>query len=833
MKGIEPSLPRPVPFILLGLLVPLLLVLLQLWLGGEYERWDRLRGDADESFRRRGTLVDILSEVRAAEASQRGYVITGDGDFLSDYRDRRARAEQSLTLARRLHRDMMAHRASVNDLSRIARAKLVEMDQVLRIYAEAGPEAARLRVSDGEGKRLMARLEQQLATITAKEQRLGASRVATYVSRADTLQRIIWILTAFTCLLLALALYIIWRQRIAQYEVELRAFESAQRNETILNSTIDPIIIVNPSGSIETINKAATEMLGYDAASLARRDFDVIADIAPGVGSFLERIGLEDGRLRTPYWTDRRVRHQNGHWIPVDIALGMMELPDGDHIVVSLRDIAERKRVEQLKDDLISTVSHELRTPLTSIVGALGLLRLDPKNQLEPEAAGLVAIAENNAQRLIRLINDMLDVDRIETGKLRLALQPIDLRDVVLRACEDNLGLARSANTMLVHDVPDEALIVQGDSERLLQVITNLISNAVKVSPSGEQVKVSVTRSSEGKRALVQVEDDGPGVPEEFRPRIFGRFERAANDLAAPGTGLGLAIAREIVGQHGGELWFEDREKGGTRFAFSLAVTQPVALSAEIAGDAKILICESNTVVARMLQSQLTEEGYACRIVDSAQAARTAIAANGYKLLLLDTALDDVDAFSFAREVRQKEGPEELSILLVSPQEGDAQRPLHLDLIDWIEKPIDASRVKAAVAASLRHSDVERPTVLHLDDDQDTLEITASALRGIAYILKATTLAEARELLRYETPHLAILDVHLEHGMGLDLLPDLVDGNGAAIPTIIYSAHDMDISTAGQIDAVLVKSRTSLPDLKATVRRVVATRHRKGEADNE
>lgn len=829
MNGAPPRPPRGLPFLLLALFVPLGLAALLFWLGGEYGRWNGLREEADRSFERRVLLIDILSQLRAAESSQRGYVITHDPEFTARYGEWHAGIERAFSSADRLYRTVPpAQRAGFTGLHRLAKAKIAEMDEVLRLYATQGPEAARRRVTDGEGKRLMARLQHQLDMVIRDEQRIGDARVVAYRSRTETLQRVMWILVAISSLSLALALFGLWRQRLSQYQIELRGYAAAQRNETILDSTIDPIIIINPSGTIETINKAASKMLGYEPADISRRDFDVISDIAPGVGSFLDRIGLIDGELKMPYWTDRQVRHRSGRLLPVDIALGLMPLPDGDHIVMSLRDIVQRKRIERLKDDLISTVSHELRTPLTSIVGALALLRLDTGNHLQEEQASLVAIAENNAQRLIRLINDMLDIDRIDSGKLRMTLAPTDLHHVLMRACDDNGGLVHAAGATLHRAVADEPVMIQADEERLLQVVTNLLSNAVKAAPAGSKVTVGLRRSADGRRATVYVDDQGPGIPQEFRSRIFGRFERAANDEAAPGTGLGLAIAREIVSQHGGELWFEDVAGGGTRFAFSLPVMLPAALPLERMHQTSILICESNPAVARQLQSQLSEEGYSCRVVTSARAARAAIAADGFSLMLLDMELDDADAFQFAREVRRIEGPKELSILMVSAPAGDAATPLSLDLVDWIDKPIDPSRLKTAIAASFRHSGIDRPTVLHLDDDQDTLEITASALKGIAYILKATTLAEARALLRVETPHLAILDVHLEKGLGLDLLPDLVDEQGVAIPTIIYSAHDIDIEIAGQIDAILVKSRTSLPDLKATVRRVVATRHAKG-----
>jgi len=833
-----PRPPQLWPFLMLALLVPLALAALLFWLGGEYQRWGSLREEADLSFQRRVQLIDILSEMRAAESSQRGYVITNDPEFRLRYNHWHAEVHHSFSIAERLYSNVPKHREGFLAMRAIARAKIAEMDEVLQLYAEQSPQAARNRITEGEGKRLMAGLQRQLDRVIQDEQRTGDAQLAGHRKRTATLQKATWILMGFSSLSLAIALLGLWRQRRAQYRDEFRAFEAAQRNQTILDSTVDPIIIVNPSGSIETINKATSEMLGYTASELVRRDFSVISDIATGVGSFLDRIGMVNGDLKTHYWTDQTARHKSGRALPVDIALGLMPLSDGMHIVVSLRDIMQRKRVEQLKDELISTVSHELRTPLTSIVGALALLRLDTDNWLASDAANLVTIAENNAHRLIRLINDMLDIDRIGSGKLRITLTPIHLGAVVQRACEDNSGLASTVGVRIASAVNDEQLMVHGDAERLLQVITNLLSNAIKVSPEGGQITVGLLNDADKRRTTVYVDDEGTGIPEEFRARIFGRFERAISDEAEPGTGLGLAIAREIVSQHGGDLWFEDRQGGGTRFAFQLPTMLPLARS-DREGDkrkneVRILLCESNLAIAQTLRSYLSEEGYTCELVSSSGAARSAINTDHYDVLLLDMALDDVDAFHFAREVRRSEGPEKLSILMVATQPGgdrpDRDRgdnhlanPLSLDLVDWIEKPIDCGRLKTAISASCRRLGISRPTVLHLDDDPDTLEITASALKGIADIRKAKTLAEARALLKMETPHLAILDVHLEKGVGLDLLPDLLDDQGMTIPTIIYSAHDIDIEIAGQINAVLVKSRTSLPDLKATVRRVVAT----------
>lgn len=823
-----PRSPSLSQFLLPALLVPLALAASLFWIQAEYERWEDLRAHARESYQRRSDMIDLLSMMRSAETNQRGYAISGDDEFRGRYVETERQAREQLRRIAPTFGEDAVQRTRLADLGRTMDSKFVEMDEVFLLHDRDGPEAARARISDGEGKQLMERFERTAAAIIMQEVQTGDRRVAASSARSRSIQRMMRALLGFGSLLLALLLIALWRQRQTQYQVALRGYGAAERNQAILNGTADPILIINPSGTIETINAAATRLLGYQPEDLARRDISVVADIAPGTGSFHDRIGLSGGVLKTPFLNAHPVRGNTGAIIPFDIALGVMSLPDGDHVVASLRDITERRRLDRLKDDLISTVSHELRTPLTSVVGALALLRADAAGVLAGQARELVGIAENNAQRLIRLINDMLDVDRIESGKLRLTMRPIDIRDVVMRGCDDNQGLARSFNATLICHVPDEPLIVEGDDDRILQVIVNLVSNALKFSPAGGKVRVSVRRSPDSRRAIVQVDDDGTGIPDEFRSRIFGRFERASDNQASTGTGLGLAIAQEIVTQHGGKIWFEDRPAGGTRFAFSLPVAAPATIAPGIDSEPKILICERDAAIGRALQALLSQEGYRCRVVETAASARRAIADDGYSMLLLDMALDDANAFALARDVRELSGPNTLSILMVTPRDGDADpAQISLDLIDWIEKPIDPPRLRTAIAAALRRSAVETPIVLHLDDDPDTLDITAAALAQDARILKATSLEEARRLLAVETPHLAIIDYHLAQGSGLDLLPGLVDQDGIAIPTILYSAQDISIAPKGQIDAVIVKSRTSIPDLKATIRRVMSRRHTK------
>ncbi|MDO6415810.1 ATP-binding protein [Sphingomonas sp. BIUV-7] len=813
--------PRAWRSILIALLVPLVLGTALLVLQSEFRRSERLRTLAAASYDRRIDQILLLSNLKGAEAAERGYLLTGNPDFLKPYAPARAAVMRQLA-AMRDHYDADVSRDYPRRITALVAAKFSELDRTIAAAERGDRSAAVASVATGSGKQVMAELRRNIGAMIDREAALSHDRGTAYLAQRTALQQATVLVCVGGIAILLTFLFAGWRLHRQRFAALVEAFEAAERNEVILDSTIDAILILNPSGTIERINAAATAMLGFASEDLERRDIASIIDIAPGEGSFHKRLDLREGQLGRSFLADRTVLHRDGHSIAVDVAMGVMSLPSGDHIVVSLRDISERKRVERVKDDLMSTVSHELRTPLTSIVGSLGLLRAGSAGALPESASRLVEIAENNSRRLIRLINDMLDIDRIETGQLHMVREPIDLRLVLDQACTGSEGLARGNDVSLDCHQADRPVLVSGDPDRLLQVITNLLSNAIRAAPAESTVDLSVAIDPGG-RAVVSVEDRGSGIPVSFRNRIFGRFERASTSHHSSGTGLGLAISREIVSRHDGTIWFEDRPGGGTRFAFALPRIGAVA---EHDVDApRILICEQDDATGSKLAALVVKEGCAYDLAGSDAEARAALGRGDYAALIVDLNLPADGGLAFTRFARDGEMPFRGPIIVVSPNafaEGEEISPL--DMIDWIDKAGGTDRLSSALRVALQRTDSRRPLVLHLDDDRDLLDVVAAALEPEVRIITATDVVSARALLQTTSPDAVILDIQLASGSGLDLLPFLVDPEGLAIPTIIYSAQDTASEIVAQADAVLVKARGSIPDLKATVRRLVRAR---------
>jgi PAS domain S-box-containing protein len=372
----------------------------------------------------------------------------------------------------------------------------------------------------------------------------------------------------------ALAGNIRMREEIAAREEALNRFKRT------LDQTHDCVFMFDPESlRFFYVNQGACEQVGYSQDELlVMHPYDIKpgfpepqfrALIAPLLRGETDSLGFETEH-----------QHRDGHRVPVEILLQYVA-PAGEppRFVAIVRDITERHRVDRLKNEFISTISHELRTPLTSIRGAIGLLGGDAVGKLPEAVRELLAIADRNSERLMRLINDILDIDKIESGRMRFDMHEHLLVSLVEQAIYVSETAARQAGVTIDFGGSRDAFRVSVDADRFQQVLVNLLSNAIKFSPSGEHVQVSVAKS--GADVRIAVADRGPGVPLSFRPRLFQKFAQAdATDARQKGgTGLGLSIARAISGRMNGRLDYEERPGGGSIFhvTFPVAATQAAA----------------------------------------------------------------------------------------------------------------------------------------------------------------------------------------------------------------------------------------------------------------
>ncbi|MGA7673202.1 MAG: ATP-binding protein [Nitrolancea sp.] len=331
-----------------------------------------------------------------------------------------------------------------------------------------------------------------------------------------------------------------------------------RRNELILNAAGDGIVGTDRDGRTVFVNPAAARLLGY-------RPHELIGAAPPLEGPV--RAAL-DGVIR--HVADEEFTHRDGTRFPVEyISTPIREKGVIVGAVVTFKEITERLALERMKTEFVSTVSHELRTPLTSIRGSLGLLAGGVLGPLSPAGERVLTIAVNNTDRLIRLINDILDIERLESGQIGLERRICDLTEILEQSLDVVRGVAEEAGVRL--EVSATSARLDADPDRVIQTVTNLLGNAIKFSSSGSTVWLRVARLHDD--LLFSVRDEGRGIPPEKIVSIFERFSQvdASDSREKNGTGLGLAICRSIVQQHGGSIWAESEGEGkGSIFYFTL-----------------------------------------------------------------------------------------------------------------------------------------------------------------------------------------------------------------------------------------------------------------------
>jgi PAS domain S-box-containing protein len=361
----------------------------------------------------------------------------------------------------------------------------------------------------------------------------------------------------------------------------LRVQANKQRIKTIIEASQDAFVGVDLKGRITDWNTQARRMFGWsreEAIGQPLGDLVVPARFRRSVDKAMEEFhatghsAILDGRH------ERILINRDGVEFPIEMTAALAGTTDTAFFSVFLHDISERKKVERMKDEFVSTVSHELRTPLTSIRAALSMMAGGMAGELPADVRALVDIAAQSCERLVRLIGDVLDIQKIEGGNMRLALAAEPLLPLLDHALDAMQAYAHQMGVALDRECAAAArgLVARVDHDRMMQVLTNLLSNAIKFSPRGATVTVRLEAA--GARARIVVIDHGCGIPDEFRPRMFQRFAQAdsADSRKKGGTGLGLAICKSLVEKHGGTIWYEC-DSGGTRFYVELALADAAA----------------------------------------------------------------------------------------------------------------------------------------------------------------------------------------------------------------------------------------------------------------
>ncbi len=560
-----------------------------------------------------------------------------------------------------------------------------------------------------------------------------------------------------------------------------------QRVEAVLNATTDGLIVLSPSAEVSFANPAAAEILGTTAHKLAGRpleepELNWVTDDETGDDDTERELEIDrDGTRRV-----------------VKVRVSPIIDSDGDPTgeVVAIRDITTEYEITQMKNEFVSTVSHELRTPLTSIKGYVDLILDGDAGEINDIQREFLSIVQENSDRLVELINDMLDISRIESGRIHLKVEPLYVSDLVEGAVDTfRAVLTQSGRSVDVH-VPENLPLVAADRDRVRQVLINLVSNALKYSPAGGDVAVSA-ELSDGK-VTISVRDHGLGIGKHDQEMLFTKFYRVDSAMTREigGTGLGLSICKSIIELLGGDIGVKSAVGKGSTFWFSLPVATDEMIrlpeiSAPDGAKGTVLVVDSDPEIATLIETYLMRRGYTVhKAYDSTEALATAKRVKP-QVITLDVILRDNDGFELIQ--RFKELPETADtpvvVLSIVCDEG---RSCRFGAANYLEKPIDQERLFDIVGNLV--GSVDSPLVLVVDDDRPVVGVLSETLRRRGYsVAMAYDGVEALAAIEQRRPDAILLDLRMPRMDGYEVIRRVkTKAEWAEIPIVVMTGHPID-----------------------------------------
>ncbi len=802
----------------------------------------------------RQRLIDLestLSTLKDAETGQRGFLLTGKEEYLEPYHTARKDIDQRLRRLARFSRDNPEQQRRLDALQPLIALKLAELQKTIDLRRTQGAEAALRIVQTGAGKQHMDQVRRIAGEMEDDEveaiQRFDQATIA----RGEA--AFFWSILGNTlaALLVVLGAVFLVHQLRGRRQAEAALASANRRFQAILDGATEvAIIATDPQGAITAFNTGAEKMLGYSTREMLGQTpqrFHLPAEVQARAAQLSEQEGRPIGGFETFVARARRGEVDEREWtyvckgggeLVVNLAVTALRDAEGrltgflgvakDMTAFKAADTARQKALEaaeaasRAKSEFLANMSHEIRTPLNGIIGMTELV-LD--TDLAAGQRDFLETVRDSADALLVVINDILDFSKIEAGKLDLDPAPFDLRDsltdmvkpLALRAGEKGLELACDVRA----DVPDARV---GDVNRLRQIVTNLVGNAIKFTQRGEVV-VEVRNAEDlqgpaGNLLHFSVRDSGIGIPADKRTAIFDPFTQADGSMTRKygGTGLGLSISARLVDMMGGRMWVESEVGRSSTFHFTVRLevrpgTPPRPLPRQPARleGLRVLVVDDNATNRRILEETL--HGWRMRptAVAGGPAALVELGREPYGLILLDALMPDMDGVRLAQQIRAHPEQAAIPILMLSSAGWDQPRP-HLQTLGIaaaLTKPVKQSDLLEAIETVLGTTAIIPPV-----PDRDSYLAPCRPLRVlvvedhplnqrlIMILLQkkghwghlAANGKEALAVLEQETFDLVLMDVQMPEMNGFDATARIrqrEQGTGRHVPIIAMTAHAM------------------------------------------
>jgi PAS domain S-box-containing protein len=585
------------------------------------------------------------------------------------------------------------------------------------------------------------------------------------------------------------AMQVVFRDITERKRMEEELKASEERYRDLFENANDGIYILDRAGRIVSFNRKAEEITGYTFEEVRGQPYTLLVSSGPERKK-ARRAFLKNMRGQ-PDKTELTIIRKDGR--EVILELSTRPIWQGGQIVGIqgiARDITERKELERLKSDFISTVSHELRTPLTSIKGYVDLVLAGDVGPLTPEQKEFLTIVSQNTTRLTELINDLLEIERLESGRIEFEFAELDLAEVLENVARSLHVNAEQKGLEFLTEIPS-GLKVRGDRERLAQVFLNLLSNAIKYTPAGT---VELRAHQEDDAVVVEVRDTGIGLSESDLQKLFQKFFRSDNPYVRKvgGTGLGLSIAKAIVERHGGTITVTSQLGQGSTFTVRLpALARPER--------PLVLVIEDEVAIARLIAKYIEKMGYRAVTAYSAREGFDQAVRLKPDLITLDVLMPDLDGFALIQQLKAHPETAHIPVIFLSIVQ-DRQQGLRLGASAFLTKPIDERKFYETVRALL---EPRGQPVLVVDDDRDYAQLLKRLLERQGFSVElAHDGDDALKKILSKRYQLVILDKNLPKRSGLDVLQEMRNSRSLhRVPVIVISgsAHAEEAEHTAQI----------------------------------
>ena len=588
------------------------------------------------------------------------------------------------------------------------------------------------------------------------------------------------------------------RQQTQEMGAMLRSQQvEAAKTQAILEGIADGVMVADAEDRVILFNAAAERIFGVRRSQAHGRRLDEMLGLYGSQAlAWMERIRA---------WREAPENYRAGDYLAE--RLTMEEKVISIHLspvisaakeflgtVAVFRDITSEVAADRAKTEFVSMVSHELRTPMTSIKGYVDLMLMGGPGALNEMQRHFLEVIRTNADRLTDLVNDLLDISRIETGKIVLHPEPIDVRAIIDEVVQAVLPKVEEKGLTIEVVAPENLPKALGDPSRVNQIITNLVGNAYKYTPTGGEITV-YAYVKEGK-LHVAVRDTGIGISEEDQERIFERFYRVDNPIvqAEAGTGLGLTITTSLIQMHGGEIFVESEPGQGSIFTFTLPLaegepTEDIGVEPRpfVRGaGSHVLVVEDDREIADLIRMLLAEKGHEVSVAHTGTEALRLARENRPDLIALDLMLPDINGLEVLQLLKRQPETAEIPVIIVSVL-LEQEKARQLGAISYVTKPLDEESLVEAVDKVL----AKKGLILAVDDDRDILALLRHSLTQHGYSVRALRHGEqALTLARQLHPSLILLDLRMPGMSGYEVMKALKeDAETAKIPVIVMTAY--------------------------------------------